>query len=624
MIELESCTLVKPIYHFPILNDEDPLAYLYRLAHANHYDSYIWLIPAELRRMTTSTKPSIDLIRQLLQQTKWTEYYKRSELSQDISNLNDVLRGSLTKTRFCPYCIVEQPYIQAIWTLSHTTACLKHKTLLIDTCPKCNTCFTTKQILTAVCSCEENFNRYPLMHADPLHIQMQHFIQYASLRSYETKDTQFIFQAHLQSLADRLRLIHLMNKWLLTSPTAKSKRTSLNDLSNAIYIAKNLSHILFTTRENFIIFLDQLIHLATRKNISTYSLFIKFYRNFYKQFPADYQMRYYKRIIESYYRDHCIKQITRKNSLFSSELQDNQKWLTFRQVCRTYQIEPYILRAMLQTHEIEKSEEQKDKRTFRLYYRDSIESYLDIAHGKVTLYETSQILGVTKKQLYQLIKAEIITAQKFQSHWDINQYDLDSLLSIIYSKYISIPYTQVISMPDALKKVGNKIELTLPKIITAILNDTIRIRMISTEPEGFRGIGLHRIDLEKFILLHTQKPMDHSTIPDVAKVLSLNQEFTYQLVNCDLLKCITINNVRYITNQHLYDFKEKYEILAHYCTQQNASSAYTIKLLSRLKILPVDHNWPEKLRQKVYLRTDINKLSYITQDDINAVYLSEN
>lgn len=624
MIELESCTLVKPIYHFPILDDEDSLGYLYRLAHANHYDSYVWLIPTELRRMTTSTKPSMKLIEQLLQQTKWTEHYRISELSQEISDINNVLRGSLTKIRFCPQCIAEQPYIRAIWTLSSSTTCLKHKSLLIDNCPKCHTGFTIKQILTGACSCEENFNQYPLIHADLLHLQIQHFIQYASLKSYETKDTQFIFQAHPQSLEDRLRLIQLMSSWLPKNSNAKSKKISFNNLSNARNIAKNLSHIIFTTRANFIIFLDQLIHLATSNNINTYSLFIKFYRNFYKQFPSDSQMRYYKRIIESYYRDHCIKQITRKNSLFSSELQDNQKWLTFRQVCRTYQIEPYIFRAMLQTHEIEKSEEQKGKRTFRLYGREGIENHLDIAHGKVTLYETSQILGVTKKQFYQLIKAKIITPQKFHSHWDINQYDLDSLLLMIYSKYISIPYAQVISMPDALKKVGNKIELTLPKIITAILNDTIRIRMISTKPEGFRGIGLHRIDLEKFILLHTQKPQDHSSIPDIAKALSVNQEFAYQLVNHNLLGYTTIKNIRYITNKQLFDFKEKYEILAHYCTQQNTSSAYTIKLLSHLKIFPVDHNWPEKLRQKVYLRTDLDKISHATMADIYATYLSEN
>ncbi|MBS7821455.1 TniQ family protein [Wohlfahrtiimonas chitiniclastica] len=502
MIELESCTLVKPIYHFPILDDEDSLGYLYRLAHANHYDSYVWLIPTELRRMTTSTKPSMKLIEQLLQQTKWTEHYRISELSQEISDINNVLRGSLTKIRFCPQCVAEQTYIRAIWTLSSSTTCLKHKSLLIDNCPKCHTGFTIKQILTGACSCEEKFNRYPLIHADLLYLQMQHFIQHASLKSYETKDTQFIFQAHPQSLEDRLRLIQLMSSWLPKNSNAKSKKISFNNLSNARNIAKNLSHIIFTTRANFIIFLDQLIHLATSNNINTYSLFIKFYRNFYKQFPSDSQMRYYKRIIESYYRD--------------------------------------------------------------------------------------------------------------------------SLLLMIYSKYISIPYAQVISMPDALKKVGNKIELTLPKIITAILNDTIRIRMISTKPEGFRGIGLHRIDLEKFILLHTQKPQDHSSIPDIAKALSVNQEFAYQLVNHNLLGYTTIKNIRYITNKQLFDFKEKYEILAHYCTQQNTSSAYTIKLLSHLKIFPVDHNWPEKLRQKVYLRTDLDKISHATMADIYATYLSEN
>lgn len=624
MIELENCTLIKPIFHFPILNDEDFLGYLYRLAHANHYDSYAWLIPDELRSMTTSTKPSMKLIEQLLQQTIWVEYYKISQLSRDISDINNVLRGSLIKIRFCPQCITEQPYIQIIWTLNSSTACLKHKSLLIDSCPKCHTSFTIKQILTGVCSCEKKFNRYPLIHADLLYLQIQHFIQHASLKSYETKNTQFIFHAHPQSLTDRLRLIHLMSSWLPKDSDAKNKKISFNDLSDARNIAKCLSHIIFTTRTNFIIFLDQLIHLATSNNTSTYSFFIKFYRNFYKIFPDDCQMRYYKRIIESYYRDHCIKQITRKNSLFSAELQDDQKWLTFRQVCRKYQIEAYIFRAMLQTHEIEKFEEKQGKRTFRLYGRESIENHLDIAYGKVTLYETSQILGVTKKQLYQLIKAKIITPQKFYSHWDINQYDLDSLLSMIYSKYISIPSAQVISMPDALKKVGNKIELTLPKIITAILNDTIRIRMLSTKPEGFRGIGLHRIDLEKFILLHTQKPQDHSSIPDIAKALSVNQEFAYQLVNHDLLEYTTIKNIRYITNKQLFDFKEKYEILAHYCTQQNTSSAYAIKLLSHLKIFPVDHNWPEKLRQKVYLRTDLDKISHATMADIYATYLSEN
>lgn len=617
-IELKNYSLIKPLYSFPILTNEDSLGYLHRLAHTNHYDSYAWLIPTELRIKATSTKPSMALIEQLLIQTNWVQYDERSALSQSISNINSMLRGSLTKVRFCPHCISEQSYIRATWVLSSSTVCLKHQALLVDHCRKCHSNLTVKQILTGGCLCGENFNNYPLIYAEPSYLQIQNFIQNSSLHAYDTEDMRFAFQLYLPTLEDRLRLIHFMKNWLIF--LSDGPKLSLNTLSIAIELLKKLSQILFTTRRNFINFLDELIDPTKNEDNKAYSLFIKFYRRFYKAYPSDYNMIYYKRIIESYYRDHCIKQITRKNTLFSAKLKDDQKWLTFKQVCRHYHIEPYVLRSMLQTHNITMVEEKKRKRTFQLYHRNSIEDHLDIMNAKATLYETAEILGVTKKQLYQLIKTGIITATKFNSHWDINQYDLDALLSAIYKKYILFPRDHAIAMPDALKKIGNKIEFTLPKIITAILDGTIRIRMKSTKPEGFRGIGLHQLDLEKFILLHTQQPTDCSSIPDLARSLSINQEFAYQLVNSKLLEYTMIGNTRYVSNQNLYDFKEKYIILAHYCAQHDISSSYVIKLLTYRKHFPIDHNWPQKLRQKVYLRTDIDKLSHTTLDDINAAF----
>ncbi len=52
---------------------------------------------------------------------------------------------------FCPYCLQENNYYRINWSLSAISACLRHKSLLVQGCPRCASPQTMAHILTGFC-----------------------------------------------------------------------------------------------------------------------------------------------------------------------------------------------------------------------------------------------------------------------------------------------------------------------------------------------------------------------------------------------------------------------------------------------------------------------------------------
>lgn len=62
----------------------------------------------------------------------------------------------------CPGCLRESNYIRKIWDLAAFTCCPKHKTLLIEKCPKCGLKISWKRDKVSVCECGQDWKKVDL------------------------------------------------------------------------------------------------------------------------------------------------------------------------------------------------------------------------------------------------------------------------------------------------------------------------------------------------------------------------------------------------------------------------------------------------------------------------------
>lgn len=597
----------------PMFIDECQLSYLQRLADINNYDRLIWIVQRSLPDQISYSNHDI---KTLIKNTSWALSQQQDDLTKKINELPATLKGKIRELRICPQCLQEHRYYRAKWFLNTSTVCLKHERELISKCPSCHKRLPNKPHNIGICPiCKYDLaTTHASEKCSQLLLQLQSFIENHTLLFYEDADHRFLHWSIIQhNLEFRLQFIHFLLRWLPPNVEKKIeqlKKSSINQIDVAHEQLEMLTSIIFTTRKYFIQYLTTLQTLSLSHEPNTKNYFIKFYRALYKHYPINNEMLHYKRIIEHFYRSYCVDLITHKHSLFSEELRTNQLWMTLKQACQQYKIERGVLRFGISQGLVVAKEQQKGQRIFTYCLRSSIEGSLEQLSSQVTFKEACKILGVTKKQLYRLINSGVFekmipASQNSSNYWNFNAQYLYLLLNQLFQKANSFT-EEKISIADALRKIGNRIEDALSKILGAILNNQLRIDTIGLKPENIRSITLCYSDFEALMYQHIKKPKALLTIPEIAKKLNLNQEFTYQLVNYQFLEYIQVNNTRFISQEHLSKFNEQYVILAHYCARNCLTSSSLIKHLEKYHIYPVDHHWNKNyLRQKVYKKSGI-------------------
>jgi predicted DNA-binding transcriptional regulator AlpA len=94
------------------------------------------------------------------------------------------------------------------------------------------------------------------------------------------------------------------------------------------------------------------------------------------------------------------------------------------------------------------------------------------------------------------------------------------------------------------------------------------------------------------------------SIPATAKLLGLQQQFTYQLVEAGLIGSSIKPGCssRWILKQNISDFRDQYVLLSKLAKRVQVSSRTLLSYLASRQIYPVDQDWLDPLRQKVYER----------------------
>lgn len=172
-----------------------------------------------------------------------------------------------------------------------------------------------------------------------------------------------------------------------------------------------------------------------------------------------------------------------------------------------------------------------------------------------------------------------------------------------------------ITIAKAMRVIGNKIEQPLPKLIKAILNKELAVTNIKRKPDNrnIRSLAIANGAFKEWIK-RTIKPNNYLSIPQLAKLLTINQESAYQLVNMEIINFYVDNNSsqKLIKTTDLETFKARYVFLAGLSKTIKIGGRTLIEYLASREIFPIDYQWQLKLRHKIYYRAQLMNVALVS------------
>jgi len=597
----EALTLIRPPIRTSCYPDENPIGYLMRLADENTYPSYRWLLDGK----GTET---IDFGRlyQAYVAADWTGFQQTDPALAQICALPSIHLKS-TQLRYCPLCLKEENYWRIGWQLKMSVACTRHQIWLQDLCPHCHKEQSFLNARGNQSKCLEHLASADAQAAPASVVQMQQFLETGLWEvDYPLLDTK-----HSPILRQRIELLVFMMSWLtIGDDLAKPARQNFQHVAAFSAIARQCADALFSDQDGFWRFL-QTIHFTRASFISIQQKrLVYFYRQFFSEFPEQLFQRL-KEIVEQYATMNLMRDITQKHTLFSTNAKKVQSWYSFNRACKEYDIAASVLnRAIIDKQVTVHYERTSNNYTKCAIYRPDLEKVLPHLKGLVTAHDAAQTLGVTKAQFAQVqnsgcFKFEMAPREGYCSTWQYSRLELETLIENINRGAAPLTDDCVLLAPTMQNRIQGSIDMPFLQVFKAIVSGQLIVRKPDDQFRQFRDLWLDKTEFCNW-LNHLRPKVDALTVTEAAKLLGVNEEFGYQLVNRGYLNHkLDLRNAKMIFPDHIRQFKQEYVILSKLSEDSNSSSTRIIELLDASEIYPVDHNASDKLRQRLYARADV-------------------
>ncbi|MBS97895.1 MAG: hypothetical protein CMI01_04385 [Oceanospirillaceae bacterium] len=594
-IRSHDCSLVYPPIHPACYPDESPIGYLVRLVELNRYGSTRWMCAdGQLPRIS-----ELNRYPELLAASSWTDWRtETSSISTAVCLVDQSHR--LGRLRYCPVCIRETQRWEAAWHLKASVVCAEHGGWLRDTCPACDSPMPFKARSTKLCKCGADLSESALCLAPDAVRRQQGWLERGSVSG------SLIAAGHNLELQARSELILLFARFVGRNGMGKTGiDTRVLQLDTAADVMTQVAGALFGGTEGFTRFLDTSFSVgASEQGERRLS---RFYKAFYRAFE-DGCFDPYKQLLEQYLNQHWPKALSRRNSLFKDRTIQSHPWLALQAACREFAVPKSHMRRAIGGDDVRSMSVQGPKRESVLVWKPDVVRLKERLADSLTAKDAADYLGVTKKQFGQLRQSGYFTHQRAPGSasrdvWAFSKEELSRFLkSLVHSS--SVP-PEANAMNKALRRFRAGVKEPLVIIIEAIREGALSAYAPSQEAT-IRELVL---DSQQFEDWYRERFSDSKlfSITEAAKRMGIHQEFAYQLANTGLLETHSSNHSSgQLVSQHSIDkFCSEYVLLRDLAREAGKSSSSVMSDLASRGILPVDADWDQQLRQKVYLASNL-------------------
>lgn len=430
-------------------------------------------------------------------------------------------------TKYCPICIQEEFFHKLEWDIALITTCQRHRTLLVDACPRCQKKVLLSRFMNNHCKCGFQYSDTKAeLEKNPLVIQSQDAIcKYLFGNKADFKKTAeeyfFIF-FHMCFLIDKINIEDLTS---FKSISLSENQLSLffhKDVNKTRYITA-VAHAVTSQPE---VYFQEI--LRTRDNIKSQNIIQR--TNMYlkeifnSQYGSPYQEVYNNYLIgrkDVYANEMALFQgeIDTKKYLTRAETAKllNRKWDSMKHLC------DYGLLVLHKTN--------IGNRVIYLIEKESVEKYIKMKKESMTLNQLADYLDVHYHIVTRLVDRGFIQAQHGPKKdgfpiWYFNCSEVEQFLSKLIlkaKKKINAPDRYWISFESANRRL-RPFGVDTVDLFKIIQEGTLSYAMLKNE-QTIKGICVCAYELEEYINLKQKEIIEQYgfRIDQIAKVFKVRK-----------------------------------------------------------------------------------------------------
>lgn len=596
--------LTKPLIFPSSFQDETPIGYLIRLAELNDYGSFKWIVG---EHHTDVSSVIHNVYYKILCKYEWTGFGEHSEYTnyQDLSQSYFVARSH----RFCPLCLGNRPYFKMCWQLRASVVCLEHNCWLHDYCFKCesqNSFFTSK---IKSCKCGESYMNLEITRAPDEVIRLQKFLLGLPLQN-NLEEIWTNEENKKMAFSERLDLVTFFTKWF----GFRTKSVNLRDMDLARIHISNAAEALFSGKSGINNFLKKINESRYENAKKPGEFFTKFRCEFYEEFKQD-SLEPIRVLIEEYINRSWYKPINRRNTNLHSRTISEHPWIPFQLACKEYDIHKSVLKNAIENHLIRYDKDIKQKRTLTYIFKPDLEDRLHRIKDFITAREAAVILGLTKVQFSilknkNLFEVAIPPTKGVSAVWKFSRDEICSYKDKVLEGLSKLnddtwTFTQILQFHS------RSIDDPLVTILGAIEKREIKPLGRSNSKAGFSSMIFSRVEFLAWLETYRSRSSgDKMTVSVAAKLLGINQEFAYQLINHGYLDFVLTNgsSTKWITQNNIDVFSDRYILLSRLAKKSSLSSRVIKSYLETREVYSLDYEEKFQLRQKLYEKKDLKNI----------------
>lgn len=612
-----------PPLHPPAEKGEVPITYLARLAHLNGYGSVGWLLRPDKSYWSNTFNHS--RLYASLKKYPWSGFDAEAD---SVVSLYDLPKEKLCSQsiRYCPECLKESPIFKIHWQLKVSVVCSRHRVLLHDSCPKCESTLKPGSLFGTKCKCGYDLQDAPSKNAGRALSALQTLMEDGTvqLNCFRLSPLSDFSSMDVQK---RCELVYFFCRWIRLSQaenTSRAHYSFLNQIDTALPYVREVALILFGRPEHLSGFFCRLNEQSYWCGVYEKILLQRFYKEFLHEYRSICSISH---LLEQYVARNIERTFDKRNSLFRSVAHQKHRWMSIPQVLKSY---PNIARSQLmrsiQSKEVASSKLRSCCREITLVERDDVHTLSDRLSQTMTLKAAAEYLGVTKGQFRRLAAQRIIVVPRSKqpgetTNWEVSKRSLDYFLYRLEPIHAEANVT-ILPFAELAQGYGRFIPDVFCTLLNAVSSKQIPCFRLSGGGAGLGSIGLRKEDFDAWRDEQpSSTPGAWMSIPDLASSLHISQEFVYQLVNNGYLKTQKLEgcSTRWISPEHLKQFQSRYVLLSRLAKLLDLLPCHAAHFLELREIYPVDHGKPVQLKHKLYDRFDLllarSYLSLVTSNE---------
>lgn len=515
-------------------------------------------------------------------------------------------------SRYCPACLKSGGRWRADWELRFADACAIHGVWLVDRCD-CGNRLDWARPHISICRCGRPIaNAIPAPCPDAV-VALTKSVVDAALGHQGRK-------AHLPltglDLNGVQRVILLLGHRASQGTLPSSRRRLCADAMDVSWNITSLAaEALADWPETFLRMLENHVHAVrwTKDSGGLTTTFGALYRQLYVRKPPEFDA--IRVAFEQYLAEHWRGALGRRNTRLSSGTLERAAWKPLAQVARQLHVAPVVaLRELKRSGALLAHRKSRSGRSYTVASRIELTAVEAMPKGRLTLAEAAKELGLPKRRLRDLAKAQILPANRtggFTSSWSLHGADLARILTIVSEAPLAR------HQPADTVRIGHILRYwacsddLARDLISALIEGRLQVLGRVESHVGFSSLLVNAQQMRTFrneFVAH--RLAERVAVPEAAQQLGVKQEVAYHLIRRGLLAASMAGlgasrRQSVVVPAAVETFRARYALARDLAKSYGRSPKALIADLRERGVTPIAGPDVDGCRQVIFLQNDV-------------------